>query len=253
MSAAGAGGAGGPGGGGPRTFLVTRVPGAGWIAGTTMREQRAWEPHAAFMDAAHAAGLIRLGGPRGETGEVQLVVEASDEAEVRTRLAEDPWEREGILVTTDVVAWALLLDRHRRPTADEVIAALGLQPHPEGGWYVETWRDPAPEGERPAGSAIYYLLRSGEHSRWHRVDATETWHHYAGDPLELRIADAGGQPRVVRLGPDLADGERPQAVVPVGAWQAARSLGAWTLVGCTVAPAFEFAGFELAPEGWEPG
>ncbi len=141
--------------------------------------------------------------------------------------------------------------------AEAVIAELGLRPHPEGGWYVETWRDEAPGGRRPAGSAIYFLLRAGEASRWHRVDATEVWHHYAGAPLELRIArEADGRAaraEVVRLGSDIASGERPQAVVPPGAWQSARSLGAWTLVGCTVAPAFEFAGFDLAPEGWEPG
>lgn len=139
------------------------------------------------------------------------------------------------------------------PTADEVIAALALRPHPEGGWYAETWRDPAPDGVRPASSAIYYLLREGERSQWHRVDATEVWHHYVGDPLELRVEDEDGTVQAITLGSDLAAGERPQAVVPAGAWQAARPLGAWTLVGCTVAPAFGLEGFELAPEGWEPG
>ena len=137
-------------------------------------------------------------------------------------------------------------------TAEEIIAELGLARHPEGGWYAETWRDAAPEGERPASTAIYYLLKSGERSHWHRVDATETWHHYAGAPLELSVAEPGEAIVAHRLGADLAAGERPQAVVPPGWWQAARSLGAWTLVGCTVAPAFEFAGFELAPEGWSP-
>jgi uncharacterized protein len=136
--------------------------------------------------------------------------------------------------------------------APGLIEALGLQPHPEGGWYAETWRDAAPAGQRPASSAICFLLRAGEASRWHRVDATEVWHHYAGAPLELRIA-ADSAVRRATLGMDLDAGERPQAVVPAGAWQAARSLGEWTLVGCTVAPAFDFAGFELAPEGWEPG
>ena len=139
------------------------------------------------------------------------------------------------------------------PSADEVLAALALRPHPEGGWYAETWRDPAPDGVRPASSAIYYLLRDGERSRWHRVDATEVWHHYAGDPLELSVEDEDGSVESVRLGSDLSAGERPQAVVPAGAWQAAIPLGAWSLVGCTVAPAFDFEGFELAPEGWEPG
>ena len=141
--------------------------------------------------------------------------------------------------------------------ADTVIAMLGLRPHPEGGWYAETWRDDAPQGVRPAGSAIYFLLRAGEVSRWHRIDATETWHHYAGDALELRVAPTGPDRRRGRidrhvLGTDLANGERPQAIVPPGAWQTAHSLGAWTLVGCTVAPAFDFEGFELAPDDWLP-
>lgn len=135
---------------------------------------------------------------------------------------------------------------------DDLIARLGLAPHPEGGWFAETWRDRAPDGARPAGSAIYYLLRRGERSRWHRVDAAEVWHHYAGAPLELRMAPPGGGATTIELGDDVGGGQRPQAVVPPRAWQAARTLGAWTLVGCTVAPAFESAGFELAPEGWEP-
>ena len=125
---------------------------------------------------------------------------------------------------------------------DEVIAALGLAPHPEGGWFVETWRE-------PAGTAIYYLLRAGERSAWHRVDRTEIWHFYAGGPLELELRPGG--PQV--LGPDLAAGQRPQVVVPASVWQTAAPLDAWTLVGCTVCPAFEFAGFELAPPGAEPG
>ncbi len=136
--------------------------------------------------------------------------------------------------------------------ADAVIAALGLKPHPEGGWYVETWLAESLTGERPAGSAIYYLLQAGERSHWHRIDAAEAWHHYSGDSLELRISRDGRTVHTVRLGRDIRAGERPQAIVPIGAWQAARSLGAWTLVGCTVAPAFDFAGFELAPPGWEP-
>jgi hypothetical protein len=131
--------------------------------------------------------------------------------------------------------------------ADAIIAALELSPHPEGGWYRETYRSPAPPGERGAATAIYYLLRAGERSHWHRVDAIEIWHWYAGAPLELRI----GREKVT-LGGDLAAGERPQAVVPPFAWQAARSLGDWTLVGCTVSPAFDFAGFELAPKDWAP-
>jgi uncharacterized protein len=137
-------------------------------------------------------------------------------------------------------------------TAAEVIAALGLVPHPEGGHYRETWRD-APDGAeaRGTGTAIYYLLASGEESRWHRVDAVEVWHFYAGDPLALRVAEGGKMSEHV-LGPDVAAGARPQIVVPKNAWQAARPLGAWTLVGCTVSPAFSFDGFELAPEGWSP-
>lgn len=140
------------------------------------------------------------------------------------------------------------------PDADAVIAALGLAPHPEGGFYRETWRHrPEAAETRGAGTAIYYLLRAGEVSAWHRVDAAEIWHHYAGAPLMLSVSEDGNQVNRHRLGPDLAAGERPQRVVPAGAWQSAESLGAWTLVGCTVSPAFEFAGFELAREGWTPG
>lgn len=138
-------------------------------------------------------------------------------------------------------------------TADEVIALLGLQPHPEGGHFAETWRAVDPGGRRGAGTAIYFLLAAGERSHWHRVDAAEVWHWYAGAPLELRVSADGVAERVTVLGGDLNNGERPQHVVPAGAWQAASSLGAWTLVGCTVSPAFEFAGFELAPPGWKPG
>jgi len=138
-------------------------------------------------------------------------------------------------------------------SADEVVQILGLAPHPEGGSYRETFRAAAPDGGRGASTAIYYLLRRGEISAWHRVDADEVWHHYAGAALELLLSPDGRQRSAARLGRDLAAGERPQAVVPAGVWQSARSLGEWTLVGCTVAPAFEFAGFEMAPDGWEPG
>lgn len=138
-------------------------------------------------------------------------------------------------------------------TADEIVAALGLAPHPEGGAYRETFRHAAPDGGRGAMTAIYYLLRAGERSHWHRVDAAEIWHFYAGAPLALEMArEAGAAIETVTLGADLAKGQRPQALVPAGVWQAARSLGDWTLVGCTVGPAFEFAGFELAPKGWSP-
>ncbi len=133
-----------------------------------------------------------------------------------------------------------------------MIERLGLEPHPEGGRYVETWRAPAVSGARPASSAILYLLRAGERSHWHRIDADEIWHAVAGGPLELRAATSGGQVAVYRLGADVAAGETPQVVVPAGAWQSAEPLGAWSLVGCIVAPAFTFEGFELAPEGWQP-
>ncbi|MBB3772217.1 hypothetical protein FHS55_002829 [Angulomicrobium tetraedrale] len=141
-----------------------------------------------------------------------------------------------------------------QPTAAQIIARLGLQPHPEGGHFRETFRDPhVSDNGRAASTSIYFLLAAGEVSHWHRIDAAEAWHWYAGAPLELRIA--GEVPETVevhRLGPDVLGHEAPQAVVPRGAWQAARSLGEWTLVGCTVAPGFDFAGFELAPPGWSP-
>jgi len=138
-------------------------------------------------------------------------------------------------------------------SAADVVRLLDLRPHPEGGHYRETFRDAAAVGAgRAASTAIYFLLAAGEVSRWHRVDAAEVWHWYAGAPLALIVADGGGTRLEHRLGPDLAAGERPQAVVPARAWQTAASLGAWTLAGCTVAPGFEFAGFELAPPGFEP-
>src|SRR6185295_3674850 len=137
-------------------------------------------------------------------------------------------------------------------SADDVIRLLDLKPHPEGGHFRETFRDPHTiERERAASTAIYFLLKRGERSHWHRVDAAEAWHWYAGGALMLRQS-SGGETSAIRLGPDLASGERPQAVVPAQAWQAAESLGDWTLCGCTVAPGFEFAAFELAPPGWTP-
>jgi predicted cupin superfamily sugar epimerase len=136
--------------------------------------------------------------------------------------------------------------------AYEVIRLLDLKPHPEGGHYRETFRDGRTvESGRAASTAIYFLLARGERSHWHRVDAVETWHFYAGAPLHLRISN-GKCKTGIRLGPDLAAGERPQAIVPVRFWQAAESLVDWTLTGCTVAPGFEFAGFELAPKSWQP-
>jgi predicted cupin superfamily sugar epimerase len=166
-------------------------------------------------------------------------------------------------------------------TATDIINLLDLRPHPEGGHFRETFRDaplstlpgsagvppallqgepggtPALPGTagsgRTASTAIYFLLSRGERSHWHRIDAAEVWHYYAGAPLALEIADMDEGPiRRLRLGADFSAGERPQAVVPRHAWQAAESLGAWTLVGCTVAPGFDFAGFELAPQGWSP-
>ena len=137
--------------------------------------------------------------------------------------------------------------------ADAIVAALGLQPHPEGGWYREIHRSPAAKGERAAVTAIYYLLKAGERSHWHRVDADEIWHWHAGAPLELSLSEDGRFSRALTLGIALATGARPQIVVPARTWQSARSLGGFTLVGCTVAPGFEFSGFEMAPPGWQPG
>ena len=134
---------------------------------------------------------------------------------------------------------------------DRIIDALGLEPHPEGGWFAETWRAPAADGRRAASTAIYFVLRAGERSHWHTVDADEIWLHHAGAPLILRITE-GAEIHEHMLGSDLGSGERPQVVVPAGAWQSAASTGAWTLVSCVVAPGFDFAGFQLAPPGWEP-
>lgn len=134
---------------------------------------------------------------------------------------------------------------------DRLIASLGLQPHPEGGYYVETHRGPANDRGRASVTTIYYLLRQGEHSHWHRIDATEVWHFQAGAPLGLEIVRDGALERHC-LGADLLGGEVGHAVVPPGAWQSARPLGPWSLVSCTVAPGFTFEGFELAPPGWTP-
>jgi len=136
--------------------------------------------------------------------------------------------------------------------ASDIIRLLELAPHPEGGHFRETFRD-AREigGGRAASTAIYFLLARGERSRWHRVDAAELWHYYAGDPLKLEIR-TGAATTAIRLGPDLARGERPQAIVPAGTWQASESMGEWTLMGCTVAPGFVFSGFEVAPNDRAP-
>jgi len=140
----------------------------------------------------------------------------------------------------------------KRPSASDIIASLDLKPHPEGGHYRETFRDPAVDADgRSRSTAIYFLLARGERSHWHRIDAVEVWHYYAGDALTLQIADDDGT-HSITLGPGLAAGEAPQAIVPAYAWQAAESAGDWTLVGCTVAPGFDFATFELAPKHWAP-
>jgi predicted cupin superfamily sugar epimerase len=137
-------------------------------------------------------------------------------------------------------------------TPAEIIASLGMRPHPEGGWYVETFRD-APHGGRGHSTAIYFLLERGQVSAWHRVkDAAEVWHFYAGAALILSMYPEGGSVSEHRLGPDIPAGERPQLLVPAGWWQTARSTGDWTLVGCTVAPGFDFAQFEMAEPGWKP-
>jgi uncharacterized protein len=137
--------------------------------------------------------------------------------------------------------------------AAEVVERLTLEPHPEGGHYRETFRHAPEDGMRGVMTAILFLLAEGERSAWHRIDAAEIWHFHAGAPLELSISTDGRTTARHTLGPDLPAGQEPQAVVPELAWQSARSSGAWTLAGCTVGPAFEFDGFELAPPGWQPG
>lgn len=137
-------------------------------------------------------------------------------------------------------------------SVETIVARLGLERHPEGGWFRETWRGPAGEGGRAVGTSILYLLGGGEISAWHRIDADEVWHYHAGAPLVLSVSIDGESPRRTALGSGL-DGEAvPQAIVPAGAWQSARSTGKWTLVGCTVVPGFTPEGFVLAPPGWEP-
>jgi predicted cupin superfamily sugar epimerase len=139
-------------------------------------------------------------------------------------------------------------------SAAEIIRLLELQPHPEGGHFREMFRDPCQMEGRAVSTAIYYLLKKGERSHWHRVDAAEVWHHYAGAPLALQVAESEqAKPATNVLGENIAAGERPQIVVAEGHWQAAESLGDWSLVGCTVAPGFEFSGFELARKDWSPG
>jgi uncharacterized protein len=137
-------------------------------------------------------------------------------------------------------------------SGDDVIAILDLKPHPEGGHFRETFRDHAELGVRAASTAIYFLLKAGERSHWHAVDAAEGWHFYAGDPLLLEVSPTGGPIAKIHLGNDIANGEQPQAIVPAGHWQQAQTLGNWTLVGCTVAPAFTFEGFTLTAPDFSP-
>jgi hypothetical protein len=137
-------------------------------------------------------------------------------------------------------------------TAERIITELGLAPHPEGGWYRQTWVAEAAPGERPSGTSILFLLKAGERSHWHRVDAAEIWHFHAGAPLRLSVAESAAGPAAHHiLGPEVLSGQRPQFVVPAGHWQAAQSTGAYSLVGCTVSPGFRFEGFELAPPGFD--
>jgi predicted cupin superfamily sugar epimerase len=137
--------------------------------------------------------------------------------------------------------------------ASEIIVRLGLAPHPEGGWYRETWRAPAAPGVRSAGTSILFLLEAGQGSHWHRVDAAELWLFQAGAAMLLSTAEDQGARAMVRLGPDILGGDGLQHVVPAGAWQSARTSGGWSLVACVVVPGFEFAGFEMAASGWSPG
>lgn len=136
--------------------------------------------------------------------------------------------------------------------AEDVIEQLGLKPHPEGGHYREIYRHAPDGGGRGWVTSIYYLLRAAERSHWHRVDAAEVWHFHAGAPLALSLSPDGNGIEDYRLGIDFAAGQRPLLIVPPFCWQAAQSLGDWTLAGCTVAPAFQFAGFEMAPPSWSP-
>ncbi|EPE95666.1 cupin domain-containing protein [Rhizobium grahamii] len=135
---------------------------------------------------------------------------------------------------------------------DDIIRELGMEPHPEGGWYVQTFRD-TEGGSRGHSTAIYYLLKAGQRSHWHRVrDAVEVWHHYAGAPLALHRSRDGSSSETLMLGTDILNGQRPQAIVPANWWQSAETTGDYTLVGCTVAPGFDFASFEMAPPDWKP-
>ena len=135
-------------------------------------------------------------------------------------------------------------------TANEIIEALELKPHPEGGFYRQTWE--GDDSPRASGTCIYFLLTEGQRSQWHKVDAVEIWHFYSGAPLKLRVSETETGPvKSLVLGSDLTVGEVPQGIVPKNAWQSAETTGAWTLVGCMVSPGFRFEGFELAPDGFD--
>jgi hypothetical protein len=139
-------------------------------------------------------------------------------------------------------------------TPARIIAKLDLAPHPEGGWYRQTWQAGADGAERSGGTAIHFLLEAHQRSHWHRVDAAEIWLWHAGSPIALSIAAGNAAPVMVhRLGPDVLADETPQVLVPTGHWQAAAPLGGWSLVSCVVVPGFSFDGFELAAPGWQPG
>jgi len=142
-------------------------------------------------------------------------------------------------------------------TADDLIQALSLEPHPEGGWFRETWRAEAEPGERAAASAVLYVLQPGQRSNWNRVDAHEMWLWHGGDPLDVSIAESDSGPvRTVRLGGRITTGEQPQLIVPAGWWESAEPAAGdagYALISCIVAPAFEYSGFELAVPGWAPG
>lgn len=135
-------------------------------------------------------------------------------------------------------------------TPEKIISTLGMTAHPEGGWYAETWRESSVP--RATGTAIYFLLEAHQHSHWHKVDAAEIWHWYAGSAMELHIAD-GNRQSVEILGADILNHQRPQIIVPADAWQKSIPIGGWVLVGCTVSPGFQFEGFELAADDWQPG
>ena len=137
-------------------------------------------------------------------------------------------------------------------TAKEIIETLNMEPHPEGGWYTRTWRSTQTSDGRRIGSAIYYLLEEDQTSRWHRIDADEIWHFYTGSAVTLSVSNFGDGVEAQVLGPDVLRGERPQILVPSSSWHTATPINGWSLIGCTVVPAFQFGGMEIASDGWEP-